>query len=450
MKDMFACSNILSYNKFNTNIMKLIKYISFCISFFLLNLISCNKEEIPSLSTPIVSDIEISSATCTASITDEGSSPVKEFGICWSKENEPTIYDYKTFRKGRASNYVAYMINLHGETKYYVRAYAINGFDVGYGAVVSFTTSDMSLSELKTSSINYITPKSAFSNGIVTFEGDPRITKRGFCWDVEPIPDTSDNHWTNYNENPYFKEYKHLLSNLNPETTYYVRAFALNEAGISYGNELSFTTPADLSGTEGTVTDVEGNIYKTISIGTQIWMSENLKTTKYNDGGSIPLVTDAVIWSNLTTPAYCWYDNEEATYKNLYGALYNWSAVNTGNLCPIGWHVASEDNWIIIESYLGGEEVAGKKLKEAGFEHWKLTQGSKTGTNESGFTSLPSGSRAELGYFSNIEKYNLFWASTPSCGLTGARYRLQSVYDDENSDGCTSNKRGGSVRCVKD
>lgn len=430
--------------------MKSIKYITLCVSFFLVNLVSCKKQDVPSLSAPVVSDIEVGSATCAASVTDEGSSAVKEYGICWSTEDKPTIYDYKTFRKGRAGQYFAYLINLHGETIYHARAYAINETDVGYGPVVSFTTSDMSLPEIKTDNTNYLTPKSAFCNGVVTFEGNPRITKRGFCWDKEPTPDTTDTHWSiDSSINPYFKEYSHLISNLNPETTYYVRAFALNEAGISYGAELSFTTPADLSGAEGTVTDIEGNSYKTISIGTQVWMTENLKTTRYNDGSSIPLVTDPVTWSNLSTPGYCWYNNDEASYKNLYGALYNWNAVNTGKLCPTGWHVPSETEWILIESYLGGQLVAGKKIKEAGFLHWKLAQGSKTATNESGFTSLPSGKRAEWGDFYNITEYNFLWAST-SCGLTDARYRIQSVYDDENSDGCTSNKRGGSVRCVKD
>jgi len=430
--------------------MKSVKYITLFASFFLLNLVSCKKQDVPSLSAPVVSDIEVGSATCTASVTDEGSSPVKEYGICWSKEKEPTIYDYKTFRKGRASNYVAYMINLHGETDYYVRAYAINEFDVGYSEVVSFTTGDMLLSELNTSSINYITPKSAFCNGIVTFEGNPPITRRGFCWDDEPIPDTSDNHWTiDYDVKPYHAEYTHLLSNLNPETKYYVRAFALNEAGISFGNELSFTTLKDLSGTEGTVTDIEGNIYKTISIGTQIWMVENLETTKYNDGNTIPLVTDPVTWSNLTTPGYCWYNNDEASYKNLYGALYNWYTVNTGILCPAGWHVPTDDEWIIIDSYLGGEEVSGIKLKEAGFEHWKLIQGSRIATNESGFTSLPSGSRSSEGAFYGIGESNFFWSSTP-CGLTGASYRHHSVECDDITSGCTTIKRGFSVRCIKD
>jgi len=431
--------------------MKSLKYITLFASLFLLNLISCEKQDVPSLSAIVVSDIEVGSATCLASVTDEGSSAVKEYGICWSKEDKPTIYDYKTFKKGRAGKYIAYMINLHGETNYYVRAYAINETDVGYGPVVSFTTSDMSLPEIKTDYTNYLTPKSVFCNGVVTFEGNPRMTKRGFCWDNEPVPDTTDTHWAiDSDVNPYFKEYSHLLSNLNPKTTYYVRAFALNEAGISFGAELSFTTPADLSGAEGILTDIEGNPYKTISIGTQVWMTENLKTTKYNDGSTVPLVTDPVTWSNLTTPGYCWYNNDEASNKNLYGALYNWYTVNTGKLCPEGWHVPTDVEWILIESFLGGEDIAAIKMKEAGFNHWKMTSSSHTANNESGFTSLPSGLRIESGTFHGIAEENFFWASISFCGLPSARYRTQAFDGDFNFAGCLSAKKGGSIRCVKD
>lgn len=436
--------------KLNADLMKLLMYIALVTPFCFLIIISCRKESVPTLSKPVVTYIEVGSATCTASIIDEGSSPVKEYGICWSKESDPTIYDYKTFRKGRAEDYVAHLINLHGETVYYVRAYAINDLDVGYGPVVSFTTNEMSPPELNTSSMSYVTPKSAFCNGIITFEGNPHFTRRGFCWDDESVPDTSDNQWTmDYDVKPYFAEYKHLISNLNPQTTYYVRAFAVSETGISYGTELSFTTPADISGMQGTVSDAEGNIYKTISIGTQTWMTENLKTTRYNDGSPIPLVTDPGIWSNLTTPAYCWYDNKEAAYKDLYGALYNWFTVNTGKLCPSGWHVPSEDDWILIDSYLGGEEVAGIKLKEAGFEHWVQIQGSRIATNESGFTSLPSGNRYSNGDFYGIGESNFFWATTP-CGQTGAAYRHHDVECDDITSGCTTNQRGFSVRCIKD
>ncbi|MGB4293792.1 MAG: FISUMP domain-containing protein, partial [Bacteroidales bacterium] len=97
--------------------------------------------------------------------------------------------------------------------------------------------------------------------------------------------------------------------------------------------------------------DVDGNRYKVIMIGNQLWMAENLRTTKYNDGTPIPLVTDNTAWSNLTSPGYCWYDNN-STNKDTYGALYNWYTVNTGKLCPSGWHVPSDDEWTIMQNYL--------------------------------------------------------------------------------------------------
>ena len=142
----------------------------------------------------------------------------------------------------------------------------------------------------------------------------------------------------------------------------------------------------------GSMTDKDGNTYKTIQIGTQTWMAENLKTTKYNDRTSIPLVTDATSWSNLSTPACCWQDNVPAR-KVTYGVLYNWYTVNTGKLCPSGWHVPSDAEWNVLTDYLGGENIAGGKLKESGFKHWNKPN---TGaTNETHFSALsgrrPSG-----------------------------------------------------------
>ena len=110
---------------------------------------------------------------------------------------------------------------------------------------------------------------------------------------------------------------------------------------------------------KNTVTDVDGNTYKTVIIGTQVWMAENLKTTKYNDGIQIPLVTDPITWINLKSAAYCWYNNDLATNKNIYGAIYNWLVVNTGKLCPIGWHVPSDTEWTTLTTFLGGELING-------------------------------------------------------------------------------------------
>jgi len=156
--------------------------------------------------------------------------------------------------------------------------------------------------------------------------------------------------------------------------------------GTAYGTQVSFTTLMS-----GQFSDIDGNVYNTITIGTQIWMKENLKTTKYNDGSSIPLVTDNTAWINLSTPGYCWYNNDAATYKSAYGAMYNWYTVNTGKICPPNWHVPTDTQWETLITYLGGKIIAGGKMKETGTAHW--TSPNIGATNETGFTALPGGYR---------------------------------------------------------
>ena len=140
------------------------------------------------------------------------------------------------------------------------------------------------------------------------------------------------------------------------------------------------------------IKDIDGNKYKTVTIGTQVWMAENLKTTKFNDGTPIPMVKENDAWANLTTPAFSWYNNDSIDNKRNYGALYNWYTVSTNKLCPVGWHVPTEAEWATITAYLGEVGLAGGKLKDAGTVHWRTPN---TGaTNESGFTALPGGYRS--------------------------------------------------------
>ena len=164
--------------------------------------------------------------------------------------------------------------------------------------------------------------------------------------------------------------------------------------------------------TYGTLTDQDGNVYKTITIGTQTWMAENLRTTKYNDGTAIPKVTGASSWVNLTTGAYCNVNNTENTDSvATYGRLYNLYAVNTGKLAPSGWHVPADAEWIILRSYLGGLGVAGRKMKEIDTTHWIAPN--YGATNESGFTALPSGLRSYSdGTFSYVGSIAFYWSST--------------------------------------
>ena len=200
-----------------------------------------------------------------------------------------------------------------------------------------------------------------------------------------------------------------------------------------------------------TVTDIDGNVYHTIKIGTQVWMVENLKTTRYNDGTAIPLVTDNAAWSNLSTPGYCWYNNDASTYKNTYGALYNWFTINTGKLAPPGWHVPSDADWTSLTTYLGGENVAGGKMKaigtiESGTGLWYAPN--TDATNESGFTAIPAGERFNIGSFYNISFNTDLWTSTEFSSEEGIIRNLvwstAQVYTIERFK-----TEGNSVRCIK-
>ncbi|MCX6226599.1 MAG: fibrobacter succinogenes major paralogous domain-containing protein [Bacteroidia bacterium] len=167
--------------------------------------------------------------------------------------------------------------------------------------------------------------------------------------------------------------------------------------------------------TYGAMADNDGNTYKTIQIGTQLLMAENLKTTKYSDGTAILNVTDNTQWSTLNTAAYCWYNND-SNYKAVYGALYNFYAVSDiiRNLCPKGWIVPGDDDWSNLTTFLGTEEFAGGKMKETGTTHW-LTPNTGA-TNESGFTGLPGGERRNDGPFADMGSTGYWWCSTMHAG----------------------------------
>ena len=195
------------------------------------------------------------------------------------------------------------------------------------------------------------------------------------------------------------------------------------------------------------LTDQDGNIYKIITIGTQVWMAENLKSTTLNDGSEIPLIEDTAGWSNLTTPGYCWYNNDEGSFKDAYGALYNGYTVSTGKLCPSGWHIPERQEWLVLRDFLGDSTVGGGKLKEVGTDHWLAPN---TGAdNTSGFTARGSGIRYFEGSFSSILSFSSLWSSTiteiDEKWYTGLFYAGADFLIDHRN-----NKNGFSVRCLKD
>ncbi|HUX59611.1 MAG TPA: fibrobacter succinogenes major paralogous domain-containing protein [Bacteroidales bacterium] len=197
---------------------------------------------------------------------------------------------------------------------------------------------------------------------------------------------------------------------------------------------------------DSVIKDGDGNIYTSIVIGTQVWMVENLKTTHFKNGTDIPLIIDGTAWSSLSTPGYCWYNSDESAYKNIYGALYNWFTVKTGNLCPTGWHVPTQDEWITLSNYLVGGNVAGK-MKETGTAHWSSTNAEVT--NESGFTALPGGYRYNDGKF-DFMGINAFWWSVTTSNADWAYSREVDIDYSDFFEFNDPKKAGFSVRCLRD
>jgi uncharacterized protein (TIGR02145 family) len=250
--------------------------------------------------------------------------------------------------------------------------------------------------------------------------------------------------------------------------TWYPAASPQIITGLTNGTQYAFSVISKKSGVHslisnvmtatpflivyGTVNDIDGNVYRTVNIGTQVWMAENLKTTHFNDGTAIPLVTNNLAWNMLdTSPGFCWYNNDSSSYGTTYGALYNWSAVNTGKLAPSGWHVPSDSEWSVLTTYLGNDSLVGGKLKESGTAHWLSYN---TGaTNETGFTALPGGYRSNDGSYASIGFIGYWWTATRSENppLLFACNRLM-----KRSDGVVGREShtmgiiGASVRCVKD
>lgn len=197
----------------------------------------------------------------------------------------------------------------------------------------------------------------------------------------------------------------------------------------------------------GTVIDIDGNIYDTVMICGQTWLKQNLKVSRYNNGDSIPNDTNNTVWSNLTTGAYCDYNNIPG-YSETYGKLYNYyTVVDSRNLCPIGWHEPSDAELTTLENCLGGISVAGGKLKETGTTHWKTPN---TGaTNSSDLTALPSSFRDINGSFGNIGEQSRWWSTTGSSS-SYAYYHGLSYNSNSVSRGNLSRNFGFSVRCLKD
>jgi len=427
----------------------------------------------PTLTTASITDKTRTTATSGGNVISDGGSAVTARGVCWSTAPYPTADGPHTSNGTGTGLFTSSLTSLTPGTIYYVTAYAANIAGTGYGNEISFTTNPFELATLTTIPPISITENIAISGGNITSDGGSPITAGGVCWSTTPNPTIAGSHT---NDGIGTGSFTSDMRCLYDATIYYVRAYAMNIAGTAYGTQQSFITKNDPitfnpTKTYGLVSDIDGNCYKTVQIGDQVWMAENLKTSRYNDGSIIPEVTDNTEWSNLCYPvqnefgewinggigAFCWYNNSE-TLDNEYGKLYNWMAVNTGKLCPVCWRIPDSGEWerLIIDwsEYNPLEFKFGYYLMETGTDHWdeslNVFPEGIIANNSTGFTALPGGYRQVDGLFRNLGSISYFWGSNYVLYDLVSRFYIPSSAPTHTSYYAAQAGSGYSVRCLKD
>ena len=393
----------------------------------------------PAATTNLATNITPMTSTLNGNIDANGFSSIVTFEYGTTMSYGSTITAAQSPVTGDSPTNISVNINgLSASTTYHFRVKAENSLGITYGNDLTFKTLGQAPTA-KTQFASNLQTTSATLNATLNANRLSTVVKFEYGYTSSygstitaiqsPITDSLDMSVTA------------KISGLEINTTYHFRVIAINSLGTTYGDDATFiTVPL-------TINDVEGNTYDVIGIDRQVWMAENLKTTNYNNGDAIQNVTEDAAWSELTTGAYCWYNNILTYNKDTYGALYNWYSVNTGLLCPTGWHVPTRDEWLKLSDYLGGGMIAGGKLKETGTSHWNSPN--EGATNEVGFTALPGGKRSEGGRFMSLRDHGYWFTATIEANVFHffQIYANSIIFADYKR---TDYKSGHSIRCIRD
>ncbi len=433
-------------------ILFLISALSCCTSFdYNDNILIVN----PSFENFEIRNTEITTCQISANLKSDGGTEITETGVCWSEEIEPTIKNHYKKNYNNNTSFQLTIENLSPNNTYYIRAYAKNKNGYGYSPTISTRTlgEETAVSIDRISNIGLTT---ATLNGSISEIPNFSITQTGFCWSIYENP-TIDNSEKAVSSNPSVGAISSNITNLSPGTTYYVRAFSYDNSEAIYGIQKSFKT-------EDSFTDIDGNSYKAIKIGDQVWMTENLKTSKYRDGTPIPYITTSASWSTATTGGYCDYLHTPAN-STKYGKLYNWySIIDSHDIAPEGWHIPSDEEWTQLENYLMAQglsydgSITNNGISKSLVTTTEWITSSVEGApgnnpilnNSSGFNGLSAGKRYASGTFLyQGTEYAYWWSTTEQDAILS---KGAAVGYDRNylTHGNFEKTNGFSVRCIKD
>ena len=422
--------------------------------------------DLPTVTTDSVRDITYTTATCGGDVTDDGGLAVTARGICWGTTPNPTVSGLHTTDGSGTGSFTSSISGLSLGTTYYVRAYATNSLGTMYGQQVTFTTLSQ-LPTVITKPVTSISTTAAVSSGDVTDDGTSAVTARGICWGTSPNPTLNSTHSTEGTGTGVFVT---ILTDLTPNTTYYVRAYATNSVGTAYGEQMSFTTSGTFVCGTSTITDIDNNIYNTVQIGNQCWMKENLRTTHYPDGTEIPAgnTDDWDFWNDYTRCA----PNGDVNNVPTYGYHYSWTALMNGasssdanpsgvqGICPEGWHVPSDAEWGQLVDFVIGQgkytyaschnanAIAFAMAATSGWHEtneWCAPGYSLITNNATGFSALPAGYTPASVF--NFGAY--FWTSTQTSDYDAYIYTIENDKFQVTKRSQTT-YYANSLRCLSD